>query len=144
MGRILPFEHISESLGGNTCLNVQNAKIPISEYDISEICLKEYIYMGSRLVAEYDPATSQYYYYTQDQIGSTRIVTDDTGAVFCTSSITEKTSRVSLEEETFSVAIDIGPENPVLRGGERLEKYTSSDEYGLVNRYIRQIEQRRY
>ena len=100
--------------------------------------------MGSRLVAEYDPAASQYYYYTQDQIGSARIVTDDTGAVFCTSSITEKTSRVSLEEETFSVAIDIGPENPVLRGGERLEKYTSSDEYGLVNRYIRQIEQRRY
>ncbi len=37
--------------------------------------------MGSRLVAEYDPATSQYYYYTQDQIGSTRIVTDDAGAV---------------------------------------------------------------
>ena len=100
--------------------------------------------MGSRLVAEYDPAASQYYYYTQDQIGSTRIVTDDTGAVFCTSSITEKTSRVSLEEETFSVAIDIGPENPVLRGGERLEKYRSSDEYGLVYRYIWQIEPRRY
>jgi hypothetical protein len=37
--------------------------------------------MGSRLVTEYNPATSQYLYYTQDQIGSTRIVTDDTGTV---------------------------------------------------------------
>ena len=37
--------------------------------------------MGSRLVAEYDPATSQYYYYTQDQIGSTRVVTNDAGTV---------------------------------------------------------------
>lgn len=53
----------------------------LAEYDVYGNCLKEYIYMGSRLVAEYDPATSQYYYYTQDQIGSTRIVTDDAGAV---------------------------------------------------------------
>jgi len=37
--------------------------------------------MGTRLVAEYDPAASQYHYYTQDQIGSTRVVTDDAGAV---------------------------------------------------------------
>jgi len=53
----------------------------LAEYDISGICLKEYIYMGSRLIAEFNPSTSQYLYYTQDQIGSTRIVTDDTGAV---------------------------------------------------------------
>ena len=50
----------------------------LAEYDIYGICLKEYIYMGSRLIAEYNPSTSQYFYYTQDQIGSTRIVTDDT------------------------------------------------------------------
>jgi hypothetical protein len=53
----------------------------LAEYDIYGACLKEYIYMGSRLVAEYNPATSAYHYYTQDQIGSTRIVTDDTGTV---------------------------------------------------------------
>jgi len=53
----------------------------LAEYDISGVCLKEYIYMGSRLVAEYNPASSQYHFYTQDQIGSTRIVTDDTGTV---------------------------------------------------------------
>jgi hypothetical protein len=53
----------------------------MAEYDISGICLKDYIYMGSRLVAEFNPSTSQYLFYTQDQIGSTRIVTDDTGTV---------------------------------------------------------------
>ena len=53
----------------------------LAEYDIYGICLKEYIFMGSRLVAEFNPATSQYHYYTQDQIGSPRIVTDDTGTV---------------------------------------------------------------
>ncbi|HOW86702.1 MAG TPA: ankyrin repeat domain-containing protein [Candidatus Aminicenantes bacterium] len=49
----------------------------LAEYDIYGNCLRGYIYMSSRLVAEYVPATSQYFYYTQDQIGSTRVVTDD-------------------------------------------------------------------
>jgi len=33
------------------------------------------------MVAEYQPQTGKYYYYTTDQIGSTRIVTDDTGNI---------------------------------------------------------------
>jgi hypothetical protein len=53
----------------------------LAEYDIYGICLKDYIYMGGRLVAEFNPSTSQYLYYTQDQISSTRVVTDDTGTV---------------------------------------------------------------
>jgi len=53
----------------------------LAEYDIYGECLKDYIYMGARLVAEFKPATSQYFYYTQDQIGSTRVVTNDAGAV---------------------------------------------------------------
>ena len=53
----------------------------LAEYDIYGTCLKDYIYMGSRLVAEYVPATGQYFYYMQDQIGSTRVVTNDSGAV---------------------------------------------------------------
>ena len=44
-------------------------------------CLRDYIYMGSRLIAEYVPASGQYFYYMQDQIGSTRVVTDDSGTV---------------------------------------------------------------
>jgi RHS repeat-associated protein len=53
----------------------------LAEYDIYGECLKDYIYMGARLVAEFKPVTSQYFYYTQDQIGSTRVVTNDAGAV---------------------------------------------------------------
>jgi len=33
------------------------------------------------MVAEYQPQTGKYYYYTTDQLGSTRIVTDDTGNI---------------------------------------------------------------
>jgi RHS repeat-associated protein len=53
----------------------------LAEYDIYGESLKDYIYMGARLVAEFKPSTAQYFYYTQDQIGSTRVVTNDTGAV---------------------------------------------------------------
>jgi RHS repeat-associated protein len=53
----------------------------LAEYDMYGTCLRDYIYMGSRLVAEYVPATGQYFYYLQDQIGSTRIVTNDSGTV---------------------------------------------------------------
>jgi len=37
--------------------------------------------MGARLVAEFKPVTSQYFHYTQDQINSIRVVTNDAGAV---------------------------------------------------------------
>jgi len=37
--------------------------------------------MGGKLIAEYRPQENSYFYYATDQIGSTRIVTDDTGAV---------------------------------------------------------------
>ncbi len=37
--------------------------------------------MGNRLIAEYQPATNKTYYYTSDQINSTRIVTDSSGTV---------------------------------------------------------------
>jgi len=33
------------------------------------------------MVAEYEPQTGKYYYYTTDQIGSTRLVTDDMGNI---------------------------------------------------------------
>ena len=42
---------------------------------------KNYIYMGDRLIAEYDHVGGRFLYYTPDQINSTRIVTDDTGTV---------------------------------------------------------------
>ncbi len=53
----------------------------LAEYNLIGECVRDYIYMGARLIAEYRPSTSQYYYYMSDQIHSTRIVTDDVGTV---------------------------------------------------------------
>ncbi len=53
----------------------------LAEYNLYGDCVRDYIYMGTRLVAEFRPSTSKYYYYASDQINSTRIVTDDAGAL---------------------------------------------------------------
>lgn len=53
----------------------------LAEYDHNGICVKDYIYVGNKLLAEYLPQTGKYYYHMQDQINSTRIVTDDDGNV---------------------------------------------------------------
>jgi RHS repeat-associated protein len=57
----------------------------LAEYDSSGVCVKDYIYNGSKLLAEYQPSGSKYYYYTSDQINSTRIITDSSGAVVSSS-----------------------------------------------------------
>ena len=49
----------------------------MAEYDHDGICVKEYIYLGGQLIAEYQPQTAKYYYYARDQINSTRVVLDD-------------------------------------------------------------------
>jgi RHS repeat-associated protein len=53
----------------------------LAEYDGNGTCVKDYIYNGSKLLAEYQPSGSKYYYYTSDQINSTRIITDSAGSV---------------------------------------------------------------
>jgi RHS repeat-associated protein len=53
----------------------------LAEYDQAGSCLKDYIYNGSKLLAEYQPSGSKYYYYTSDQINSTRIITNSSGSV---------------------------------------------------------------
>jgi len=53
----------------------------MAEYDHNGNCVKDYIYAGNRLIAEYQPQANKYYYYMSDQINSTRIVTDDNGNV---------------------------------------------------------------
>ena len=53
----------------------------LAEYDQSGNSTRDYIYAGNRLIAEFRPATGKYYYYMSDQINSTRIITDDVGAV---------------------------------------------------------------
>ncbi len=53
----------------------------LSEYDQTGSCVRDYIYTGNRLLAEYRPSTGKFYYYMSDQINSTRIITDDVGNV---------------------------------------------------------------
>ncbi len=53
----------------------------LAEYDANGICQKDYVYMGNKLIAEYQPVIAKYYYYTSDQINSTRIITDSAGTV---------------------------------------------------------------
>jgi len=50
-------------------------------YDVYGHLLKDYIYMGDRLIAEYDYVGSRYLYYAPDQINTTRVVTDQVGNV---------------------------------------------------------------
>ncbi|MBE3141939.1 MAG: choice-of-anchor D domain-containing protein, partial [Thermoplasmata archaeon] len=53
----------------------------LAEYNDVGFCTRDYIYVGNKLIAEYSPLENKYYYYTSDQINSTRIVTDDFGTV---------------------------------------------------------------
>jgi RHS repeat-associated protein len=71
---------LSGPRAGNFYLYSFDGKL-LRQYDVYGAILKDFIYMGSRLIAEYDHAGNRYLYYTQDQINSTRIVTDDTGTV---------------------------------------------------------------
>jgi RHS repeat-associated protein len=48
----------------------------LAEYDHNGNCVRDYIYFGNRLLAEYRPQTNEYFYYMTDQINSTRIITD--------------------------------------------------------------------
>ena len=51
----------------------------LAEYNGLGECLRDYIYLGDRLLAEYQPQTGKIYYYTSDQVNSTRMVTDQNG-----------------------------------------------------------------
>jgi len=51
----------------------------MAEYNASGLLVRDYIYIGNQLVAEYKGTT--YYYYSSDQVNSTRIVTDNSGTV---------------------------------------------------------------
>ena len=53
----------------------------LAEYDVLGQLVREYIYFGGQLVAEYRNQESRLLYYTSDQINSTRIVTDNAGTV---------------------------------------------------------------
>jgi RHS repeat-associated protein len=53
----------------------------LAEYDHNGNCVRDYVYLGNRLLAEYKPQTSEYFYYMTDQINSTRMILNDNGDV---------------------------------------------------------------
>lgn len=71
---------MSASPVGNFYIYSFDGKL-LQVYDVYGSLLKDYIYMGDRLIAEYDYAGARYLYYTPDQINTTRVVTDGVGNV---------------------------------------------------------------
>ena len=71
---------MSASPVGNFYIYSFDGKL-LQVYDVYGHLLKDYIYMGDRLIAEYDHVGSRYLYYTPDQINTTRVVTDQVGNV---------------------------------------------------------------
>jgi RHS repeat-associated protein len=70
----------SSSAGASYYIYDSGGKL-LAEYDCSGACVKDYLYLGGKMIGEYVPTTGSYYYYASDQINSTRLVTDATGAV---------------------------------------------------------------
>jgi thioredoxin 1 len=64
---------LSASPVGNYYLYSFDGKL-LQTYNVYGVLLKDYIYMGDRLIAEYDHVGSRFLYYTPDQINSTRVV----------------------------------------------------------------------
>ncbi len=71
---------LSASPLGNYYIYSFDGKL-LQVYDVYGTLLKDYIYMGERMIAEYDHVGSRLLYYTPDQINSTRVVTDQAGNV---------------------------------------------------------------
>jgi RHS repeat-associated protein len=71
---------MSASPVGNYYIYSFDGKL-LQVYDVYGALLKDYIYMGDRLIAEYDYVGARLLYYTPDQINSTRVVTDQSGNV---------------------------------------------------------------
>jgi len=71
---------MSASPVGNFYIYSFDGKL-LQVYDVYGHLLKDYIYMGDRLIAEYDYVGSRYLYYTPDQINTTRVVTDGVGNI---------------------------------------------------------------
>jgi RHS repeat-associated protein len=71
---------MSASPVGNYYLYSFDGKL-LQTYNVYGILLKDYIYMGDRLIAEYDHVGSRFLYYSPDQINSTRVITDSAGTV---------------------------------------------------------------
>jgi len=67
-----------KNFNSNRFINNFDGKL-LAEYNGLGELMREYIYVGDRLLAEYQPQSNQLYYYTTDQVNSVRVVTNQTG-----------------------------------------------------------------
>jgi len=74
---------LSASTSGGSFYIYSITGVLLAEYSrySDTVPVKDYIYVGGRLLAEYKPQESRTYFYTPDQINSTRVVTDESGTV---------------------------------------------------------------
>jgi len=72
---------LSASTNGGSFYVYSVTGMLLAEYSRQNQPIKDYIYVGGRLIAEYKPQESRTYFYTPDQINSTRVVTDESGTV---------------------------------------------------------------
>jgi RHS repeat-associated protein len=94
----------------------------LAEYDGSGACVKDYLYLGGKMVGEFVPSSGSYYYYASDQINSTRLVTDATGAVV-------HSAQYDPYGGLYKIWIDIYHPKPGFSGKER-ELYSDLDYFG--------------
>jgi len=95
----------------------------LAEYNEDNQCIREYIYLENKLFAEYRPQSDKYFYYTNDQINSTRVVTDEDGNVVYSATYSPFGKKIQ-----SSQTVDEAP-NSQFSGKEREER-TSLDYFG--------------
>jgi RHS repeat-associated protein len=94
----------------------------MAEYDNDGNCTREYIYLGDTLLAEYRPQIDATYYYSSDQIRSSRLITDEYGAVVYSA------AHGPFGEE---LATWLNTYDPKLKfSGKEREEYSGQDYFG--------------
>jgi RHS repeat-associated protein len=94
----------------------------LSEYDQNGTCVKDYLYLGGKMIGEFIPSSGSYYYYASDQINSMRLVTDSTGAVV-------HSAQYDPFGGLYKTWIDTWHPKPGFSGKER-ELYSDLDYFG--------------
>ncbi|MEW6365916.1 MAG: RHS repeat-associated core domain-containing protein [Acidobacteriota bacterium] len=94
----------------------------MAEYDSDGYCNRDYIYAGSRMLAEWRPKTAQKFYYMQDQINSTRMVTNGSGDRIYSAAYDPYGGPQKVWIDTYSPALGFS--------GKERDKDTGADYFG--------------
>jgi RHS repeat-associated protein len=137
--RVKPEEQSSKHAVASKSMTAKNASVGttetyyvygndgklMAEYDADGVCIREYVYLGDTLVAEYrrqPDSTYRTYYYLGDQIRSTRVITDESG-------VPVYSAAHGPYGEELKTWIDTYDANLKFSGKER-EEHTGQDYFG--------------